>query len=540
MNRVAEVWKGIKPLYKIAMVVGLAIFILVMVVLNAKPDTYQVLYSNLDKNDAQDITKELVKMGVDYTANEDGTTLSVDGAKTASVRIQLANLGLPSTGNPGFELLDSTSLGETQYDKKQKYARALKGQLEKDLVQGIDGIEKANVQLSLAQDTSIFREDETKSKATVGVTLKRNVQLEETQIKGIQNFVAGAIQNLESKDVVVVDAKGVMLSDYADGTQYGSYSKQAKIVGETEDRIKSDIMKSLSKIFGYNHVDVNVRAAIDFDEIVKNIEKYDPQGTLVSKQTTKENSAKNDGSKNAEPGVESNGDVPDYQTSTGTGSSNVSQNKEDIIENFEVGKTVETIKQNPELTQLSVVVWVDKQMTDEEVDIMKKAVATSAGITDKNNDKKYDNGDVEIVPVVFNQNSVPDTSVSSDAPLAFLDKLLADKKLLSLAIGLIGVIIIAIILLVLFGRKRKEVVVLSEAEGTPLQSALATEPMVPTQGADTKLMSGISQQKANFNEKLAKDEAAKEKQKVLIEQVKKASEDVEKSKDFIKQKLREE
>lgn len=456
MEMIKELIGKLKTWQKIAFVVIVVLVIASVWIFSVAKPKSEILYSDLTQNDSKSIMKELSQMGVNFTSSDGGTTILVTDENVADIRMKLAIAGLPSEGNPGLNRLEDMKLGETKYDKEKRYERAIREQIENDLVNGFDGIESATVAITINQGDRLF-EESAKSKATVSLGILKGKELSPSQVKGIQNYVSANIENMEPEDVVVLDNKGNILSNGLEDGGYAStegFSKQMKIVTETESRIKDDIMKSLTSIFGYEHVRVNVRADINFDEIVQNIEKYDPEGTLISRQENNKQIVKTDGVINIEPGTENNGDVPNYQVEDIEGDVSYLENTNDIIENFEVGKTLETIKKNPELTNLNVVTWVDKMMTQQEVEVLENAVAVAAGIRDLDGDGVFDNGVVEVIPVIFNQNVVNDPAGGDK------EEVIADKNIavwIYIFVGA-GIILVALFAWLTF-RKHEDVYV---------------------------------------------------------------------------------
>lgn len=403
MEKLKEIWKNLDNKWKYLISVFIVAIITIVSVLSLKVDTFQPLYTNLEQSELNTITQELSMMGVEYQFNAETGTITIDATQIPSVRMKLAGKGLPTSGKPGFELFDTNSLGATKFDKSVKYSRALIGDIQNTIIRGIDGVERTEVRLPLIEESSIF-EEKKEMKATVILGFRSGVQLDASQIKGIQHIVSGSVKDLKPEDVVVLDEKGTMISEFEEGNfNIGSgFGKQLEIINETEKRLKTDIMKSLSTIFGYDHVRVNVKAEINFDEIIRNIERYDPEGTIVSRHEKRESNRQVDGQLNQEPGTDNNGDVPDYEIDEEGNATLSEQDKEELIENFEVGKTIETIKENPELTNMNVVVWIDRNtMSEQEINRIKKAIAVSAGIKDANNDGIFENGEVEIIPFPF-------------------------------------------------------------------------------------------------------------------------------------------
>lgn len=468
MKKIVEIWNKLKlwqQLLVILVVVGIAFSAFLF---STKPSAYNLLYSDLSASEATQIESQLATMGVEYETQNKNTTIMVKTPDVATIRMKLASEGLPSASGPGFELFDSTSLGTSTFQNNVNYTRAVVGNVQRTLVQGIDNIQSAQVQIPLIDNSnSIFSQDDTPLTAKVLIKEKTGTKLTENQVKGIQNFVAGAAKNLKPENVTVIDESGV-ISDNNSGSSNsssgsnnpssGSYDKQQQIETGVENKIKSDIVSTVGPVVGgSNHIKISVRANINFDEIVQNIQKYDPTGTLVSSQSDKESTTDNS-SNQVEAGTASNGTVPQYQQQgSTTGTPVTTSQKDSEIQNFDVGKTVETIRKNPELQTLFVSVYVDeKQISLDKLTSLKQNIAASAGlIDDKNGDGNYQNGQIVLNTYEFQNNQTNQRMISSTDNTEKTSAI-QDNMWMLIAIG--GLLLVIVILLVAFilSSKKKE------------------------------------------------------------------------------------
>lgn len=479
----SEKWKGLSPTIKyIVYAVGVAILISILFFSFYKPDTKEVLYSNLTTKDAQAVTKELDKMGIEYVTEAEGTTIKIEGTHISKVRMDLASLNIINSGDLG-DIYEKSSIGLSQSDKEKRYQAALKNQIERDLERGIDGIDTATLQLSLQEKKPFYEEEAEGSKATVVVKMTANHELNKKQVKGIQNFVSGAVKNLKPKEVSVLNEEGEELTDSMDGEDSGSssYETQLKYSKETERMLRQDIETTLKRVYGYKNVIVNVRANINFDEVTSNIEKYSNEDSaLVSKQESKESSIKRDGGTPGEAGTATNGSVPNYNTqNNGQGNITFEQNKSNLTENYEVGKTVETTKKKPNLNFVSISVILDEKeglRTEGERKELEQTVAHAAGILDKNGDGAYDNGQVKVTQTAFKTEKTKDESTEKV-------KTIKPKTLLGMPLWLWfviggGVLLVIIIITWLIFRakeKKEEKRLLEEMRKVPVQENRVSE-----------------------------------------------------------------
>lgn len=532
-------WKNLK-MWQQMLIIFAAVGVIVAVVIGMKPDTSAILYSNLNPNEVIEIEQELSKLGISSTVGEDGTMISIDNLEIPRAKAHLATLGLPSSGDPGFELLDENSIGSTKFDKEKRYERALVGDIQQGLVQGFGFVEKAIVQLNFTMTDSIF-EEESESKASVTIHVANSKSLTESQVQAIKNFVASSVKNLDTASVDVMDKNGVVY-DLEEGNlqSAGGYGKQMQIVDQTETRIRNDIMRMLAQNFGSENVTLVVRANINFDEIVRNIEKYDPEGTLMSRQESNETVTKNDGVTVQEPGTDTNGTVPDYELDEAQTTVVLNQEKNEIIENFEVGKTVETIKENPELTDIRVTATinesVDADMVQAFITEWEEIIANAAGIQ-VNEDGTFENGHVKVSPQVYAMSNAD----VDDAQEVVVNAESKKMKMMLVILGAFLLVLLAIIAWFIQKRKNEkeyERMVLKKKEEAKINAQkIQTEPAngMSEQERTDQLMKEIDRQKA-----ISQEEAVSQEQEALANQVREfAEENPARTADYIKKLISE-
>lgn len=373
------------------------------------PDNNTVLYQNLTDEDKQEILVELSKMGADYKVEQDGS-ITVPKQDAAWVRSELTGMGLPSGGLSGEDILMQSSLGASEQDKKLKQIVGIRKQLEQDIVKNFDAIETANVQITLPEEESIFNSNASKGAAAVTVGVRRNQALTEQQILGIQYMISSAVSGVEAADVSVMDSKKGVISKgdgAANAFTSSSYEQELEMSQQVEGKIRSDIESTLVNIFKLNNFHVNTKVNMNYDEVTRQTETYGKDGVLRSKQESTERSVATDNGTATEAGVAANTEVPNYDEGNGNGTTDgnvlYDQNNGSKTENYEIDKTVETIKKHPELANTNVVVWVDDEAlmkANVDMNAFRDAIATAAGLQ-KNPDGAFANGQVSIMQVPF-------------------------------------------------------------------------------------------------------------------------------------------
>ena len=92
----------------------------------------------------------------------------------------------PHSGRIGFEIFDKVSWGQTEFDEKVNYQRALEGELERT-IQTMSNVKSARVHLVMATD-SVFMDRERGAKASVTLRLKGGTL---SASRDLGNFTAG-------------------------------------------------------------------------------------------------------------------------------------------------------------------------------------------------------------------------------------------------------------------------------------------------------------------------------------------------------------
>ncbi len=100
----------------------------------------------------------------------DGKSVEVPSDKLDSSRMEIASDGMPHSGRLGFELFDKMNWGQTEFDEKVNYQRALEGELERS-IQTLKDVESVRVHLVMPVQ-SVFMDRERAAKATVVLKLR--------------------------------------------------------------------------------------------------------------------------------------------------------------------------------------------------------------------------------------------------------------------------------------------------------------------------------------------------------------------------------
>src|SRR3954464_3899249 len=209
---------------------GVAILAIAFVLLKiATAPSYALIASGLDPAQTGKITAALDEQGIGYELRNNGTALAVQKASMAQARIALAAQGVEASGGgsqPGYELLDQSKLGASQFQQQVTYQRALEGEVARTL-SGVQGVSNPTVQIVMPQD-DLFQDEATP--ATAAVQLGNSADtLAPRAGRGMAQTLASSVNNLKSGNVTITDSTGTILwpSDEAANGTPGTSSKAA-------------------------------------------------------------------------------------------------------------------------------------------------------------------------------------------------------------------------------------------------------------------------------------------------------------------------
>jgi flagellar M-ring protein FliF len=270
----------------IAVLVGCCFFL-------ASPD-YKPLVNNMDPADAQKLGSQLASKNIPYQISPDGKSISVPADKLDSTRLELASTGMPNSGRLGFEIFDKANWGQTEFDEKVNYQRALEGELERT-ISALKGVEAARVHLVMPED-SVFIDRERTAKASVILKLRSGNLPDETQV-AIAKLVAGAVDRLSPDNVTVIDGDtNRPLGNKHNGSPFGE---------DAEQQLTAKLLANLGPVVGPEKMRTTVGVEFDPSTTEENSEKYDPQSVVAVTSQRSEERIGGDGLTGA-PGTASN------------------------------------------------------------------------------------------------------------------------------------------------------------------------------------------------------------------------------------------
>ncbi len=366
-------------------VVGIAAYMI------AQQDPYQILYADLQAEEARAVAKKLGEEKVPHLLSADQSTVSVPKSFAAKARMELAKAGLPGSSVVGFEKFDSATLGMSSYVQRIQYVRAVQGELTRS-IQALSSVKHARVHISIPPKKT-FLEEEEPPKGSVVLELKRGQKPSKSEVNGIAHLVASAVEGLKVSNVSIVDTQGNFLhrpesEGSSNGLSTALLENQRTMEAEYERRVE----EILSPVVGVGKVRAKVAAEIDSSRVNTTEESFDPDKAAV--RNVVRNDEVTTGSKPNPVGIAgSRSNLPGAEAATpAVPMANTSSEKNVQNTSYSIPRKVQvTDKPSGNLKRLTVAVIVDgyyqnvkgtEQFTprsDDELRRLQDLVANSVG-----------------------------------------------------------------------------------------------------------------------------------------------------------------
>lgn len=264
---IKTLWNGLDKRARVGVAGGIVVIVIatILLALWALRGSYDVLFADLEAQDAATIVGELEKMKVPYRLADDGTKILVEEKVVHATRLKLMGKGIPLQGGVGFEVFDNSEFGMTEFAQKINLQRALQGELARTIT-ALPEVKFARVHLVMPE-TSIFKQNKLPPKASVTLILKEGRQMSGDQISGVQRLVAAAVPGLDAGMVTVLDQRGVTLTAAGGDEQGSAAAGRLGLKKEVETYLTRKVAMVLDRAFGPGQAIVSVDVTLNLDQV---------------------------------------------------------------------------------------------------------------------------------------------------------------------------------------------------------------------------------------------------------------------------------
>ncbi|UCD63429.1 MAG: flagellar M-ring protein FliF [Candidatus Zixiibacteriota bacterium] len=408
MGRIGEYFKGIldyvgrmtpsQVMMLLGVIAGTVVGI-IFVVGWLNDATYTPLYSDLDQAEAGEIVSYLTDNRIPYRLSDGGRGIEVPSGDVYKTRIALASEGLPRSGNMGYSIFDENNLGMTDFLQNLNFRRALEGELTRTIMQ-LNEVQAARVHIVMPKER-LFKKDQKEATASVVLKLKGSTGLSKRQINGITHLVASSVEGLKPANIAIVDYDGNLMSSGSETDPLaGLSSSQLEVRKQVEQYLQDKAQSMMDDVLGSGKSVIRVTADLDFQQIERTSETFDPNAPSIRSEERVTTSA-------------TSSDKPSESAE-----SSQDDNSESVITNYELNKTVEHIVNAVgNIDRLSVAVLVDgvyspveggggatemvyQPRPQEELDRLAAIVKNAVGFDQQRNDQ------IEMVNIAFDRQNL--------------------------------------------------------------------------------------------------------------------------------------
>ncbi len=264
---------------------------LIVMILWANRTEYDLLFANLNSSGASSIVADLRSSKIPFKLDDGGKSIYVPKDRVAELRLKYAQAGYLKDNIKGYELFENNKMGMTTFMQHLNMKRALEGELMRTIDQ-FKEVESSRVHLVIPEDHLFEKKKE--GSASVVLNLKPGAELSPSQLKGVAALVANSVDGIKPKDVVLMDSRGdVLLEGKEENDALTNVSSQYQMQHAIEKALQKKVQAIVGQVVGKNNAVVKVSADLDFDQIDRTKEEYDPENKAVLSQEQYTESSQN-------------------------------------------------------------------------------------------------------------------------------------------------------------------------------------------------------------------------------------------------------
>jgi flagellar M-ring protein FliF len=373
-NKILETWSSFSKKQKL-MIIGtlLLLFISMILLINwsSKPQ-FVPIYSNLPPVEAGEIVSEIEAKGIPVQLSSDGASVSVPKAEAAKLKVELAHAGIPRSGNINYGVFsENMSFGMTDKQFNVVERDAMQNEL-RYLIEQIDGVQQAKVMITMPKESVWLTTDEQTSSASVVLTTRPGLQLDQAQINGLYHLISKSVPTLPTDNIVIMNQNWQsfeLIDESKLDTKISAHQEQRQVRKDIERDIQRELQQMLGTILGMDKIIVSVFANVDFsterreEQLVQPVDPATNEGIAISIERIQESFSGQGGAVGGIPGT-GEGDIAGYAGAEGGQDSEYEKIEERI--NNEVNRIYREVESSPYvIDDLTINVGVEPPVVDD-------------------------------------------------------------------------------------------------------------------------------------------------------------------------------
>ncbi len=344
LDRFLEWWNRFTIKQKTLIIsVGAAVVVaLTVLIWTVSAPQYTVLAVAESTAQTAQIRDLLDENGMDYKISDDGLTISINKKQLSNANILLGANNIPAEGYDISNVFDG-GFSSTETDKEKKYQLYLERNMERDL-ETQENIKSATVKLSIPNNDGTLLSEQRESYASAMLVLDNPELMTDDVAASLARFMATAIGNSTTENIVIMDSKGNMLfsgEDTSSSTGAGAASSRLSYKQKYDQLVEGQIRDALVGAKIYDSVQVVPNLDLNWNDIDTTEHTYTPaegqdQGVLSHQDTYSQTAENTNGQV---PGTDTNGDNTYVYADNGNSTTTTDETSRDYLPNEKITHT---------------------------------------------------------------------------------------------------------------------------------------------------------------------------------------------------------
>lgn len=324
------------------------------------------LYTNLSFQETGEIKAQLDSRGIASEIADSGTAILVPETLVNSLKVELAAEGIPQSGSIDYTTFrDRMGFGMTDNEFSIMERAAMQTELA-NLIRNIDGVQHAQVMITLPEESVWVSSSDQTSSASVLLNIRPGYQLNQQQIRALYHLISKSVPKLPIENIVIMN----QMFEYLElkdenilNSTLSVYEQQRTIQRDIERDIQRQVQQMLGTLVGRDKVLVSVTADIDFtkenraEDLVTPVDEENMSGLAISIERITESYSGDEYQVGGIPGTGET-DIPGYPGTAGTGSGDYERIEERI--NNEVNRIRREVVRSPyQIRDIGIQVMVE-------------------------------------------------------------------------------------------------------------------------------------------------------------------------------------
>lgn len=350
----------------------LLVALLIVVPLLGSKSNMVPLYTNLTNQETGEIKFQLDARGIPSEVTAGGTSILVPETQVDSLKVELAAEGLPRSGSINYDFFkDRMGFGMTDNEFSILERGLMQDELS-NLIRNIDGIDNADVIITLPEESIFLSDNDQSSQASVVLNVRPGYQLDQQQVRALYHLISKSVPKLPVDNIVIMNQNFEYLELGSENNLDSTltvYEQQRAIQKDIERDLQRQVQQMLATIVGRDKVVVSVTTDIDFtkenraEDLVTPVDVDNMEGLAVSIERITETYSGEDGQVGGIPGTGET-DIPGYPGIAGSGNGDYERMEERI--NNEVNRIRREIVHSPyEIRDIGIQVMVEPPDPDD-------------------------------------------------------------------------------------------------------------------------------------------------------------------------------